>query len=519
MERTLLSAAFDFDFASAAPVQLRVPHFSRFLREVGIARVEIAPPLVIPTEAGASATAHWKNLLFWSARWAVRNGHSCPLPLTLTPQRLTQPTAALAAFAFSARVGSRGVYNPAGTHTALDMTETALIGPAAPHPPTRLQKTIANVKRVFTLMSVVLAVYLLVGCWMFPDWWYGWLWQRQFADPEYTAEGLHVLLDQYFWLVLTIIFLVLAAAVLGRIFKHRLFRIVDAAGGMIVLGSSAAVLLAFLFLYHTYHSDQMNPLGDINELSERVQNELRLIYTSPVIGPPIDFDYINKERVDALYNQLEPELQEKERTVAQNSTDQAKVGAAGGGISAEVTKGKGASSTSSFARTHFSQERECIEVMKYIADTYGSARYYATRERWIRTREAADGVLDMQQKENAAILNRFRASLGLAPAPESAKKPTEAERRAKREEILGSELHDLQGLVFLDGIFSKSATTDDPVLLEKFSTAPRKVYFRVHIPKSGKADIPPRGVLRVFGDVLRPLDADGYIDIRAIAIY
>jgi hypothetical protein len=445
------------------------------------------------------------------------NLHPRPLPLTLSgPQRPHSSAPRLWVLRGSVPAGSIILH---GIQNALDMTDTASVGPAAPTPPTRLRKTLANIKRVLTLASVVLAVYLLVGCWMFPDWWYSWLWQRQFADPEYTAEGLHVLLDQYFSLVLTIIFLVLAVAVLGRIFRDRLFRIVDAAGGIIALGSWAAVLVTFLFLYHTYHSDQMNPLDDINELSERVQNQLRFIYTSPVIGPPIDFDYINKERVDALYNQLEPELEEKERTVAQNSTDQAKVGAAGGGISAEVTKGKGASSTSSFSRTHFSQERECIEVMKYIADTSGSAKYFATRERWIQNREAADGILDMQQKETAAILNRFRVSLGLQPTPESAKKPTEAERRAKREKILASELHDLQGLVFLDGIFSKSATNGDLTLLEQFSTAPPKVYFRVHIPKIGKADIPARGVLRVFGDVLRPLDAEGYIDIRAIAIY
>ena len=128
----------------------------------------------------------------------------------------------------------------------------------------------------------------------------------------------------------------------------------------------------------------------------------------------------------------------------------------------------------------------------------------------------------MQEKGNAAIIARFRAELGLGPAPAAAhpaKIPTEVERAAKREEILANELRSVQGLVFLDGAFSKSIVGEELILIEEFSTAPRAVYFTVHIPKSGKADIPGKGVLRVFGDVLRPLDAEGYLDIRAIAVY
>ena len=287
---------------------------------------------------------------------------------------------------------ARSVYN-ARHGTAADMTETDPAGKTAPPSPTRWRRVCTNTKRVVTSASVAVAVYLLVGCWMFPDWWYSWLWQRQFVDLEYTTEGLHVLMDEYFWLVLTVVSLILVAGVLGRVFRNRLFRIIDEFGGIIIFGSAASVVVVFLFLYHTHHVDTPDTLDEISQLSERAQNQLRLISTPPAVVPPIDFDYINKERVDALYNQLEPDLEEKERTVAQTSTEQGKVGVAGGGVSGEVSAGKSANSTSSFSRTHFSQERECIEIMKYIADTYGSSRYYSTRDRWMQTRAATDDIL------------------------------------------------------------------------------------------------------------------------------
>jgi hypothetical protein len=59
------------------------------------------------------------------------------------------------------------------------------------------------------------------------------------------------------------------------------------------------------------------------------------------------------------------------------------------------------------------------------------------------------------------------------------------------------------------------------VLTDTFSAKPRKVVFRVYMPKSQMAEFQNQSKMRlkVFGDTLHPLSTDGYVEIRPIAVY
>lgn len=385
------------------------------------------------------------------------------------------------------------------------------------------QKLLRVAKRIVTLSSVAVAVYVLIGCWMFPEWWYTWLWEGEFADRTYNLEGFQILLGHFFGLVLTVVGVIFFAALLGRVFRTQLFRIVDAVGGFIVFVVALSLATAFLFLYHTYHGVGPNVLDEMAKVSEQTTNQLDSLNILYVVSirTPIDFDYIDRERVDALYNQLEPELVEKERTISDNAASQAKLGVGGGGINAEGQQGKSSTSTSSFSRSHFSQERECIEVMKYIVDNR-SAKAYTTSESWMVLREAASAVVKNQGILLSALFERERAELGLDPLPppkNSGQPLTDEQKKQQNQDSLRIELQALQGLIFLDNAFDKITSASESILVDKFETKPRAVTFRVHVPKSAKADLPKNGRLRVFGDVVRPLGDDGYVDVRAIAIF
>ena len=375
-------------------------------------------------------------------------------------------------------------------------------------------------KRTAALGSVAVAVYVLVGCLMYGEWWYGWLWQGEFKDTDYTISGLMFLLDNKFKLVMIVIAAIFLAVVLGGIFKTRLFRIVDRFSGYIVFTALLIICTTFLVVYHT-NSRGPDLTEQISEITERTSASLRVLTALPAVETPIDFDYIDANRVDALHNQIEPELIEKQRTLANDTDSQAKASIGASSIKAEVDAGKKTSSTSSFSRTDFSTARKCVDLMKFVVNN-SKARYYTTSDRWMTFREIADSTIERQNTDIQILVELFA---GRMPSP-TKKAPSEEEKRLlakakqqQNEKNLQSELQDLQGLVFVDGVFDKITREQDVTLVSKFSTQPHQVYFRVSIPVLEGSDIRDKSKLRIFGDVVRPLRSDGYVDIRAIAVY
>jgi hypothetical protein len=385
-------------------------------------------------------------------------------------------------------------------------------------------------KRLVTLTTVAATIYVVVGCTSFPDWWFRFLWGGRF-DWQYVAEGSKILADEYFPLLIGIVAAICVAAIVGTLFKAQIFRFADKFTGQILF---AALVIAFTTALVVYHTQQPNyviqSIWEINLLSQDyIQKFLAASNSPPIISAPVDFQYLDKERVDALYSQVEPELTEKERTVATTGSTKGKVGlTVGGAVSAEAEAGKGVSSTSSFARANFSRERKCIELMNYVVRNK-NPKYYRNINSWFLGRENAALAVQMEQNKRAPIdLSKLRRSeplddpetiAGRAPTDEEKR---EAIRKAKQyESELQNELKSLDGYVFIDGVFEKTMNGDNMVFVENFSTKPLKILFRMTIPPPQLPNIENlhRLRLRVFGDVIRPLDSDGYVDIRTIAVY
>jgi len=138
----------------------------------------------------------------------------------------------------------------------------------------------------------------------------------------------------------------------------------------------------------------------------RAEHELSP-HGKPNIRTPIDFEYLDRGHVEALYNQIQPELPVMRQTTEDTAALKGSVSVETPAVAVGIGKTKKKNSSASFERIQFLPERQCIEVMKYVLDE-GTAKYYTTAEDWhvnwlIRqlqeSREAAKGPMTKDNME------------------------------------------------------------------------------------------------------------------------
>ena len=378
-------------------------------------------------------------------------------------------------------------------------------------------------RRVIAFSAVAVTVYVTVGCALFGEWWFRFLWGGDF-NWHFAAVGLKILLDEYFPIVIGIVLAACIAFVLGNVFKTRLLRFVDKFAGAMLFASAMFSVTTALVVYNTEKPWYL--LLDADQtfvmIAENARKMLAASNSPPHIVPPVDFQYIDRNRVDELFNQIEPDLTEKERTVATAGSVKGKVSVGvGGAVNAEGEAGKSVSSTSSFARTTFSTERKCVVLMNYLVDYHGP-KYYTNSQGWFLGRENAALALQMWQNRNGPVdYSKIPLEKQLGDPPtEEERREAEGKVKQYQSELL-DELNSLNGYVFINGDFDRTIDGDTLILRETFSFKPRKVIFRISLPKSQVPEFQKQSRLRlrVFGDTIRPLSKDGYLDVRLIAAY
>jgi hypothetical protein len=128
------------------------------------------------------------------------------------------------------------------------------------------------VKRILALASSAIALYVVVGCWMFGPWCYSYVYEGEFKDPQNTFDALKVLCEQYFWLIVLMFVAVLLAVLLGSTWSVRLFRVLDGFGWRITFTAVWLVALALAVGRHVRlelllafpHPDRAMFPGDLN---------------------------------------------------------------------------------------------------------------------------------------------------------------------------------------------------------------------------------------------------------------
>jgi hypothetical protein len=377
--------------------------------------------------------------------------------------------------------------------------------------------------RCCAVLCPIVFLYLAVGYLMFPEWFYSLLWERRYLDSDWWQLGLdYWLSDQPFWFFVGTTAAVILL-VLGYRRRARVFSFIDRFAFHMIAWSLAGAV--FTALTVRIYSASCLPVEQLNALAyELALKEVKSLPLHPMIQVPVDFHYLDSERVKGLYNEIEQDLVEQQRTVASTGTVTGKIGGKAGPIEGEIGGSKQQNSSSTYQRLEFSPEKKCIEVMNYSLK--GNVfKYLTTADDWLRRRQAADFQARYNEIQRRALSVQVTSP---TPAADTEKSSTKDEQEAAARQLEGyrqelkSELASLDGLLFIEGEFAISRTSQGTItLVEKFSEIPRVVLRVTASAAPGLNGIAPSGRahLKVFGTVVRPLVGDAPIEVRPIAVF
>jgi len=411
----------------------------------------------------------------------------------------------------------------------------------SPPPEPRQTKLILNLKRFLVVFGTIATLYFAIGSYFFPEWYFGLFWGGKLWDRAWWEDAVSYWLDLHTGLLILIIVLAFIVALLLYARRKVFLPFIDRFAIRLILCLGVAISVTAL-LDHIYAKVSFENLERVEAAMSNLNSVIQQSVSFEVaeqsdLEAPIDFQYIDRPRVEALYSQLEPELVEKHRTVSAGESASGKgtiaIGPAGGEIGGSKQQG----ATSSFERANFSPERKCLEIMKFALGQK-TAHFYTDGGEWflrklLRTfREDMNNAFEKFKSSDAKEVTKedFEKLRDQSPAKPPTKEQQEETKRREKQytEEFEAELTSLSGLVLIDGTF---AVQRDPrgglVLIEKFCENPRKIVFRVSVPETEQLkrslalELSTNGNarLRVFGTVTKQLTKDGTIEARAIALY
>lgn len=423
----------------------------------------------------------------------------------------------------------RAIGVPRTAHYPLTMT---------PNMESRWRKVWSFFLRLTAAVAVLSTVYVVAGSILYPDWWFEYFWRGGFSDPSASAAALNSEVQEYPLSSLVVVFLFCALCTLIGKYKRVILPLIDRRWGWFVSGSAFTVvgvaLIVCRFAGPSYTAWEQVVASISRDISRR-QSE------GPNVVPPIDFLYLDSTRMDRLFNEIEPELIEKARTVGSTHSGGAKAEIGGPALSADLGVSTSEALTSAFERARFLPERECIKVMQYVIENH-NAQYYTDSDRWVAMRtmpplpfetsrideskvpiEAYLNEADAIEEQAIATISRKLAATPGGLQHLSRREREEVERRVKiNQQEMTRELKSLKGLVFVEGEFAASPRPNGMELLHNFSAKPLRIVFRVVLPRNfALKDLPSNGAARltVFGVVERPLSSDGILEVRPLAVY
>jgi len=242
------------------------------------------------------------------------------------------------------------------------------------------------------------------------------------------------------------------------------------------------------------------------------------------VVPPMDFIYVDGERIAMLHSELEPPLVEKERTVTTENKHDKSVGLERKPLELKAGGSTGKTEAQKFESVNPSTSRECLDVINNLLARQ-SPPYYST----------------FNQLSNFQILNRAKdlmksvhenlppQSLFAAKPPDTAgaavlRQMTEVRKKTPPAEIekgVRTQLGQVSGLVLVQGDFrATSRGTGSGQFEEQFKTGPHPISFRIidlH-DRHALGLLTGHSRLFVLGNVIKNWDGGPYIDLYPIAI-
>jgi len=378
------------------------------------------------------------------------------------------------------------------------------------------------VRRAVALILLCLAVYVAVGSLMFGGWWYGFVWDGKFTEFRWTALGIKFLVSNHPAVVTSIVLGCLTLFAIILLVPRKLFHLLDRFFKPIVVASVAVIAAAFLLVYLMPGNVQeyLEMLPIINAAPGALDAQLEARLEQPDIVPPVYFHYLNEDAIGAFYNQLRPELEETSRNIKSASESKAGAELGADGAKLNIEGDKSSQKESKYDRSNFSPERKCLEVMKYVRQTWPTS-YYTDYWGWY-SKYTTLRIL------RAGSETEWDPSDPLSPSASSDPQDVlnrAAETSQRFVNKLKEQLSTARGLVFVDGDFDESVRNGSVLLIHALAGPPNtgklNASFRITVPQNALRSMPKGKPLRltIFGEVIKPLGNDGVVSVAPVAIF
>lgn len=392
------------------------------------------------------------------------------------------------------------------------------------------------------IVALAVAAYSL----MFPVWVYGLLYDREETDPGFFGYGLGAPFRDFPVSSFILVIIVLASG-LGTIFVPRLLSLASTKVAILTAGSVALFIITCVGVYvfaHGIYSDAVALRKDLG-IQRSMGNAMRNIGAASRQGRAPDvayYRYLDQERVDSLYAQIEPEWLDKQTIVTDSSSASAKMGVGTGPVTGEIGKTGTQQKQTTREAAAATPEKKCHVIMQYASERKG-ARFYTVAFEWLILNlaqisnehsmkpkpEARFGTkLPLSRGEMQEL--RLSGAFGMDNSPQMTEEINNDLRQRNWNNMLQGELTNLPEYLFVNGEFRISAS---PTLLlvhdfvgqdgnigvqgERF----RPVQVDVTFAPGAVAPELHQGTqkLTVFGKVVHGLDQQGSIEVRAVAVY
>lgn len=393
---------------------------------------------------------------------------------------------------------------------------------------------------------LLLALIFSAYCLTFPIWVYGLLYDRKGTDAGFFSYGLGAPFRDFPIVSFVLVIASLALAV-SAIFVPRLSSLFSRTGGILIAISVALIIICCVGIYVFSPNIYKDAVAARNEVkSRRLMNQtmrgMGAMFQQGRAPDVAYYRYLDQERVNSLYAQIEPEWLDKQAVVTDSSSANAKVGVGSGPVTGEIgmtgTQQKQITREAAIA----SPEKKCRVLMQYASERKG-AKSYTTAFNWLlinlvqvthqhTLKEKPEARFGSRLPLNRAEMQELRLSgaFDMDNSPEVTEEVNSDLRKRNWNAQLEQQLTNLSDYVFVNGDFRINTS---PTLLlvhdfvgpdgsigmagEKF----RPVQFNVTFPPGAATPelVDGSKKLTVFGKVVHGLDRQGTIEIRAIGVY
>jgi len=347
-------------------------------------------------------------------------------------------------------------------------------------------------RRTIAFVVAVLTVWVIIGSVWFPGWWSAAIFGGLLFNGPYWSFALEYLFVSEVWLMFGLAGLGLAAVAAGVLLPKvfaRFFKVVDRWAILIVAICAFGLLVDIRFLYR---SAEEWPARYFQE-AFGMQNEHPLSPPEKILAP-VDFYYLDPGRIADIYSEIEPALTEEKRTLSTERKLENSAGVDGGGVTLKAEASKRGEETSEFKRSDLTAARKCLDLMRFTLRS-GLSHYYTS-------------IFDFYTTRGTDRWGGF----SVPKTQEELAKQMLVAREYFRQEA--------KGWVIVDGEFHISRVNGNTLFEEEFAPPPGRIVFRFKLPAQADSALYRDGnSIRVFGDVIQPLDKNGVVEIYPLAVF